>query len=392
VNGKAALALAAFQSAPFGLLVLDYQRRAVVWNESARDLLGVINAGDTCCDLLGCGTSGEPLSDGCLTELARSQQRELPEVRIDVATDGGDGAVWITAAPLAPEHEYVVVHLRPGEVGDRRRRTIPHWTAGPELRVRTLGRTLVESREGPIAGNWIDRRTGQMLKLLVTERRRVVHTDEIVEALWHQAGVSDSSKVRFLVHSLRHKIEPDRQRGQSHFIIARNGGYTLDSDRVRIDADEFELHVRDSRAALARGDEAAAERSLSAAVELYGGDFLVDEPYAEWVLAERDRLRGLMSEALTGLAELRSRDDDIGAATSLAERHAAMQPYDMEVQRQAVEMMLRAGRRSDAVRHYEALRQRMLDVFEEEPSFTLPDVAALPDSPPAPVRRFGRTS
>jgi len=68
-----------------------------------------------------------------------------------------------------------------------------------------------------------------------------------------------------------------------------------------------------------------------------------------------------------------------------------MQPFDMDVQRQAVEMLLRAGRRSDAVRHYEALRKRMLDVFEEEPSFTLPEVA-LPDSPPVIVRRFGRTS
>ena len=390
MNGKAALALAAFQSAPFGLLVLDYQRRAIVWNESARDLLGAINTGDTCCDLLGCGTSGEPLSDGCLTELARSRQRELPEVRIDVSTEEGESAVWIAAAPLAPEHEYVVVHLRPGEVGDRRRRTIPHWTGGSELRIRTLGRTLVESREGPIAGNWIDRRTGQMLKLLVTERRRVVHTDEIVEALWHEAGVRESGKVRFLVHSLRQKIEPDRKRGQSHFIIARQGGYTLDSDRVRIDADEFERHVRDSRAALARDDNAAADRSLSAAVDLYGGDFLVDEPYAEWVLAERDRLRGLMSEALTGLSALRSRGDDLEAATALAERHASMQPFDMDVQRQTVEMLLRAGRRSDAVRHYEALRKRMLDVFEEEPSFTLPDVA-LPDSPPVIVRRVGRT-
>ena len=40
---------------------------------------------------------------------------------------------------------------------------------------------------------------------------------------------------------------------------------------------------------------------------MYRGDFLADEPYAEWALHERDRLRDLAAGALRTLAEIETR-------------------------------------------------------------------------------------
>lgn len=377
MRGSAALALAAFRSFPFGIVAFDHEGRIVIWNRRAEELLGHLATNMTCCGRLGCRDPDGPLGDNCLTQLARKRQQPLPEVRLDVPTDRGLGAVWVAAASLAPAHDHVVVQLRPGDPGDRRRRTVPHWLEGPQLRIRTLGRTVVESREGPIGGRWLERRSGQLLKLLVTERGRVVHTDEIVESLSPGSDMSESGNVRFVVHALRQKIEPHRRRGQSTFVIARQGGYTLDRDRVWVDADVFERAVADGKAALLDGNVDASAAFFAEAIQLYTGDFLVDELYAMWVLAERDRLRSLMSDALSALARIRRERGDLDGAAALTERLAKMQPYDMDIQRDAIELMLQCGRRSDAVRHYQALRKRMLATFGEEPRFTLADLRAV---------------
>jgi DNA-binding SARP family transcriptional activator len=52
-----------------------------------------------------------------------------------------------------------------------------------------------------------------------------------------------------------------------------------------------------------------------------------------------------------------------------------MQPYDEDVHRRLIELDLRAGRRSDALRRYAALRSRLRRMFGEEPSFTPADLA-----------------
>src|ERR671937_597195 len=86
----------------------------------------------------------------------------------------------VGANPLAVD----LLHLRPGDRRDRRRRSDPHWLKGPEIRVLAFGRTHVDSAEGRLGGRWLQQRSGQLLKYLVAQRRRVVHSEEIAAALW----------------------------------------------------------------------------------------------------------------------------------------------------------------------------------------------------------------
>src|SRR5262249_14772711 len=151
------------------------------------------------------------------------------------------------------------------------------------LRIYTLGRTRLESGEGPLAGDWLGHRPGQLLKYLICHRGRTIPLDELIEVFWPEARSSRSTNVRQAIHLLRERLEPHRRKHQpSSFIAARNGGYELDGRSVWIDADEFETTIRRGLDALAREDLAAAEEALSHAVALHGGDFLSDEPYAEW--------------------------------------------------------------------------------------------------------------
>ena len=379
----ATLALQVVDAFPYGIVVVSRSGRVLVHNPAAARLLGPLaerleeSGARVLCELLGCRHEDAPLGDVCPFERAIDNRAPLPEIRIDLPPGAAVPAAWVTVAPLAENAECAIGELRPGRANDRRRRTVPHWTRGPELRISALGRTRVESAEGSLGGQWLDNRAGQVLKLLVAERRRVVYADEMVETLLPDAGVRSAQGVRYYIHQLRELLEPERTgRGQSSFIARDQGGYLLDRERVAIDVDEFEREASTGLTAADAGDEERACRHLERAAQLYGGDFLADEPYAEWAIAERDRLRTVAANALRVLAELRLGGGDFVGAVTVLERLADLEPYDVDVHRRLIALSLRRGRRSEAVRRYNALRRRMLTTFGEELEFSLSDVAA----------------
>ena len=106
-----------------------------------------------CCDVFDCRRTGTPLADHCVTELALGHEGPLPELRLDLPGPGGSvSSVWVTGSPYGGAEPAVVLQVRPGVAGDRRRRTEPHWMGGPHLRVFALGRSRVESRRGAARG------------------------------------------------------------------------------------------------------------------------------------------------------------------------------------------------------------------------------------------------
>jgi DNA-binding SARP family transcriptional activator len=369
----------AFQRFPYSLIVVDRKGRIVACNLAGRDLIEAMGMTDmelTCCMLLGCRSSDSVLADTCLTALARGTRSALPEVRVDVPTADGVRAMWVAAAPLDEDSSHVVLQLRPGISQDRRRRTDPHWMTGPRLRICALGGTVVESAEGSIGGEWLDQRTGQLLKYLIAERNRAVHIDEIGESIWPGADFAIAGSVRYYIHALRRKLEPQRGRREpSAFIASSAGSYRLNLDNIAVDADEFETHVTAGLAALERDPQTAAaeiERGLS----VYRGDFLADSPYADWAMLERHRLHSLACMGLRDLAGIRLEARMIDSAARALEQLAALQPYDEEVHRQLMELDIMCGRRSDAVRRYVALRTRIRRTFGHDPDFTPADLAS----------------
>jgi DNA-binding SARP family transcriptional activator len=316
------------------------------------------------------------LTDTCLTELARRTGSALPEVRVDVPTTDGIRAMWVAAAPLLDlDDQHVVLQLRPGVAEDRRRRTDPHWMTGPRLRIRVLGGTIVESAEGSIGGEWLDQRTGQLLKYLIAERHRAVHVDEIGESIWPGADFAIAGSVRYYIHALRRRLEPQRGRREpSAFIFSSSGSYRLNLDNIVLDADEFEKHMTAGLAALER-DRRTAATEIELGMSIYRGDFLADSPYADWATLERHRLHGLACMGLRSLADIRLEAHMADSAARALEQLATLQPYDESVHRQLMELDIMRGCRSDAVRRYASLRTRIRRTFGHDPNFTPADLA-----------------
>jgi DNA-binding SARP family transcriptional activator len=375
-----------FDQFPFGLMLVDRDGVVVEVNPRAGELLPLDEREDaasppTCCELL-CELVADQVENerlGCLTRRALEAQAPLSEVRVDVKRNGAVKSVWITAGTIDAEGSRLVFHLRPGVPRDRRRRISGDWQPGarpPELRVFTLGRGRVQRGTQSIWGEWLEQRPGQLLKYLVCERRRVVASDQIAEALWPGGGAGALNRVRHYVHVLRDKLEPERaKREPSRLVVARRGGYVIDRERVWIDADEFEDEVSAGLALFVQGEADACAPHLEAGLALYGGDFLIEDPYADWALAERDRLREIAGRALRALVTIKLDAGDLEGAALGTRRLAEMEPYDLDVQRDDLEMCMRRGRRSEAARRYELMRHRELRMFGREPDFELSDIA-----------------
>jgi DNA-binding SARP family transcriptional activator len=373
------LAADVFQGHPYGLLVVDRDKRVVAYNAAVRRMLGegasILREAthDQACRLVGCGSLDGPLAGSCLIDTALAATEALPEIRIDLPPGARVSAAWITAARMAGRQDHVVVELRPGHAGDRRRRTDLSWGAEPRVRIVALGLTHLE---GPadLGGPWLRQRPGELLKYLVSNRGRPVSADEIADQLWPEYGVRALRSVRYYVHTLRKRLEPTATSpARSSYILFESGRYRL-SSAIEVDVDEFEELIRQGLDAVEAEDTQAAIGHLSRAVAMYGGDFLADEPYAEWAMAERDRVRSLAATGLGVLAGLRRRSEDVEGALGDLERLAELEPYDLHVHRQLITLTLMSGRRSAALRRYEALRRRMLSTFGEELDFSLTDL------------------
>ncbi|HKN93511.1 MAG TPA: BTAD domain-containing putative transcriptional regulator [Thermoleophilaceae bacterium] len=233
-----------------------------------------------------------------------------------------------------------------------------------------MGPLRVEGAHGSLGGDWLEQRAGQLLRVLVCERRRVVPSDEIAEAIWPHAGPNATNTVRHFVHALRERLNPGVSIDpEASPVICRRGGYGLDLERVWVDADELEAQAAEGMEALACGHATRARMHLERAVALYSDDFLTDEPYAVWAMPERERLRSNAADALRALVELGS--GSARSASGWLERLAELEPFDEDVHRELISVWLRMGRWSRAARHYESFRARLLREFGALPGFEL---------------------
>ena len=369
-------AVEALENLPWGVMVVDGTGRVVMVNAASEQLLGPV-VGKRCCELFACHTPDGPCGAACLTEYVAEHREALPETRIDLPASAPAEALWLTAAPR-PGRGGVLVLVRRAAAHDGRRR----WEVTPGdpsiLWIDTLGTMRIHAGDRDIGGDWLRHRPGQLLKYLVCRRGETVTADELGEALWPEGDARSAAAIRHFVHVVRERLEPGRRpRAPSSFILSRGGGYAIDVDRVRIDAERFEHHVTAGAEAFLDDEPEVAQRALEHGLDLYRGDFLEDERYAEWVLRERDRLRHLASQGCRMLAQLAMRSGDLQRAVDRVERLAQLDPFDDEVHQALLILYLRCGRRSDALRRFARIRAQSRQTFGHEPSFDLAELVEM---------------
>ena len=159
-------------------------------------------------------------------------------------------------------------------------------------------------------------------------------------------------------------------------MVRDAAGYRIDLRRVELDVDRFQEKTNAGIAAQRRGESSVAEPMLVEAMALYRGDFLGDDPYADWAFSEREYLRSMAGKNLAALAQIGLSAGRLVSAAEHLQRLAQLEPFDSHVHQMLIEVCLRRGRRTEALRHYHALRARLHRAFGEQPDFDLTSLAA----------------
>ena len=176
--------------------------------------------------------------------------------------------------------------------------------------------------------------------------------DKIATLLWGDTGEEQAR------HSLRQTLVGLRKALSSAESILRteSDSLSLDPEQIEVDANELQR--------LASQDN---EEALEKASILYQGDLLEglnvnEDPFEEWLLSERERLRELAQEVLARLIGMYGRAKNFEMAAKTANRLLALDPLQEAVHRTLMRVYAQMGRRESALKQY----QTCVAVLEKE--------------------------
>jgi len=239
----------------------------------------------------------------------------------------------------------------------------------PKIRIYTFG-TLQVVREGVAVteSDWHTRQARQLLKILITERPRPVSTDALIEILWpNSTPHAAATTLRSAINALRNVLEPERpNRAPSRYIVTQTPGYAFHfSPEIWLDVDEFE-HLLNRAGNLS--DSALRLQLLERAIELYGDDYLISDPYADWLQTERERLRERFFNALLLAADIYAESGHYADAITTCRRMLARDEVRENAYQSLMRFQAESGDSAGALLTYERCRTILSEELGADPS------------------------
>jgi predicted ATPase/DNA-binding SARP family transcriptional activator len=262
--------------------------------------------------------------------------------------------------------------------------------AGPQPALRLLGGVRWRSPRG-----WSAATGGKARAVLAALGLRIgqaVMVDQLIDDVWGEHPPATArNTVQVYVSAARRGLQAA---GSPLRVESLSGGYALAGSPEQVDWFLFEALVTQGRVAARGGDHDRARQLLTEALALWEGPPLADVGDAP--------LRAVFAPAMTAarlvaLADRFDADLALGDADVLAELApvAEANPLDERLAGQLLLALHRAGRRTDALRHYETLRETFAAETGGEPGTRLrelyraihdeePGLDAAPPPVPAP--------
>jgi DNA-binding SARP family transcriptional activator len=237
------------------------------------------------------------------------------------------------------------------------------WDMLP-IRIFLLGRFEIASGEQVLrTADWPRRKAASLLQRLALERRLV--KEQAIDFLWPDADpTSGANNLYRTLHVLRQTLDSQLGAGTAETLLSFQGGVLSLGELVGVDVYEFE---RLGNAGLSEKAEAQQANHLEQALSLYRGELLLDDPYSEWTIAPRERLRRLYREATLALAAWQRDGRRYEAAIVLITRLVEQDPTDEVAHRELMRLYTLAGRRHESLRQYQACVQVLANEWGVEP-------------------------
>jgi DNA-binding SARP family transcriptional activator len=222
---------------------------------------------------------------------------------------------------------------------------------------------------------WPGRRGKSVLKYLLANLNEEISRDVLMDVFWpDSAPDSARNNLNVAMHNLRQAFS---HVCQEPVVIFKRGNYRMNPEiNIWTDIDEFERHFQASRQLESAGQIPDASNEYEIAANLYQGDFLADDPYDEWPIITRERLRVMYLETLDHLSRIYFSQGQYAACAALCQRILERDDCREDAHCRLMRSYSRQGQHNLALRQYqtcvEALRTQ-LDVDPEATTIQLAD-------------------
>jgi DNA-binding SARP family transcriptional activator len=230
------------------------------------------------------------------------------------------------------------------------------------LRIQLLGRFSVRVGDRTVdEAEWRLRKAKNLVKLLALAPDHRLHREQVMDLLWPELDPNAAgNNLRKALHVARRALDP-RPKATSRYLQAHEEVLRLVSPGdLWIDAEAWKEAAQQAHRT---GDLA----SCRTAVELYSGDLLPEDRYEEWAMGRREELREEFLSLLVDLAALHGREGDLPAAIECFRRAVAADPLREEAHAGLMRAYAESGRRHQAIRQFEDLREVLRTELDVEP-------------------------
>lgn len=229
--------------------------------------------------------------------------------------------------------------------------------ASPTLTVHLLGMFQVTLNDAPVS-DWPSGRGRALFKYLLTHRNPWPSREMLMEAFWPNAAPKSArNSLNVAIHGLRRAL---RTAADVPVVVLDGGTYCLHPDvRLWLDVEEFEHRIDRWQELEEEGDLTEATFEYETAASLYQGDFLADDPYEEWAVLTRERLRLAYLDTLGRLSHLYFTRAQYASCATLCQRIIERDPCREDAHRRLMRCYSRQGQPHLALRQYRACAEAL---------------------------------
>ena len=170
------------------------------------------------------------------------------------------------------------------------------------LKVRAFGGLSFSYRGQPVSVEWESQKARLLFCYLLATYDQWVHRDKLVSLLWPDSEEEGSvNNFKTTLSRLRKSFAGSDVLNP---VLTQAEAVRINAAVVDLDASNFRNKATTGIKLFARGDVKAAKSLLQEAQDIYGGEFLPEEPFNAFLTATRNELAGLNSAVVTTLGKV----------------------------------------------------------------------------------------
>lgn len=252
--------------------------------------------------------------------------------------------------------------------------------AGPQpLTIKSLG-GFSASRGGVEIQNaeWQRPKALKIFKYLLAFYPRDVFADELIENFWPETSVEDARhNLSMHVTYIRKALSPNAGKRDEGFIQGRPEIYRLCLRPIdTLDWFEFQSTIKQAEESWKKGERDDAISTYKSAIQLYTGNFLEEEIYAEWVQEPREKLKRQYLLALERTGSYHQSRSELREAVEFYHAYLQVQPLHEKILQATFRCLTAIGDKAGLKKEYEQYLSVMRRDFAEETPSSLDDLLA----------------